>query len=231
MKKSKQYWIRKTHRYLGVSIGIQFIFWTVSGLYFSWTNLNEIHGDHFKNDLPKPSTSALTPITEVIGKQKIHSLELKFIGKEPYYWVNEESLYHAMTGSMKNEITIEEAQEIAREYIKPEYTILKAEYITDTGKHHEYRGRPLPAWAIHFEGSEKLITYISAKDGTFQRVRHRNWRWFDFLWMTHVMDFEGRDNFNNLLLRAFSLFGVFTVMSGFILFYVSSNKKKHIIVG
>ena len=23
--------------------------WTISGLYFSWTNLDEIHGDQFKN--------------------------------------------------------------------------------------------------------------------------------------------------------------------------------------
>ena len=40
--------IRKTHRYLGLFLGIQFLFWTVSGLYFSWTNLDEIHGDQFK---------------------------------------------------------------------------------------------------------------------------------------------------------------------------------------
>ena len=31
--------IRKTHRYLGVFIGLQFLAWTVSGLYFSWTDL------------------------------------------------------------------------------------------------------------------------------------------------------------------------------------------------
>lgn len=233
MKKSKQYWVRKTHRYLGVSIGVQFIFWTVSGLYFSWTNIDEIHGDHFRNELPKPSTSALTPIAEIIGSQAIHSLELRFINDAPYYWVNGKSLYHAVTGEPKSEITAEEAQRIARELIKPEYELLDAEYITEVGKHHEYRGRPLPAWAVSFSGSENLIAYISAKDGAFQRVRHRDWRWFDFLWMTHVMDFENRDDFNNILLRIFSLFGLLTVLSGFTLFFVSSKKRRNrtIIVG
>lgn len=38
--------IRKVHRYLGVFLGIQFLFWTISGLYFSWTDIDEIHGDH-----------------------------------------------------------------------------------------------------------------------------------------------------------------------------------------
>ena len=41
--------IRKTHRYLGLFIGIQFILWTVGGLYFSWTDIDKIHGDHFRN--------------------------------------------------------------------------------------------------------------------------------------------------------------------------------------
>jgi uncharacterized iron-regulated membrane protein len=40
--------IRKTHRYLGLFIGVQFLLWTVGGLYFSWSNLNDIHGDHLK---------------------------------------------------------------------------------------------------------------------------------------------------------------------------------------
>ena len=38
---------RKTHRFLGIFIGIQFLFWTISGLYFSWTDIDEIHGDHY----------------------------------------------------------------------------------------------------------------------------------------------------------------------------------------
>ena len=39
---------RKTHGFLGIFIGIQFLFWTLSGLYFSWTNLDEIHGDQYR---------------------------------------------------------------------------------------------------------------------------------------------------------------------------------------
>ena len=39
---------RKTHRFLGIFIGIQFLFWTLSGLYFSCTNLDEIHEDQYR---------------------------------------------------------------------------------------------------------------------------------------------------------------------------------------
>ena len=44
---------RKAHRFLGVFIGIQFLFWTISGLYFSWTDIDEIHGDHYKKTVEK----------------------------------------------------------------------------------------------------------------------------------------------------------------------------------
>ena len=46
MKKNSHYYIRKSHRYLGLFVGIQFLLWTVGRFYFSWSKLEEIHGDH-----------------------------------------------------------------------------------------------------------------------------------------------------------------------------------------
>ena len=90
--------VRKTHRYLGLIIGIQFLMWTISGLYFSWTNLDEIHGDQFLNDpLPKKSFSNLYSLEEV---SDIRSLELVNIIDKPYYWLNDEQLYDAKTATI-----------------------------------------------------------------------------------------------------------------------------------
>ena len=94
--------------------------------------------------------------------------------------------------------------------------------ISVTDKHHEYRNKLLPAYVISYESTNELKAYVSIQDATFQTVRHRSWRWFDFLWMTHTMDYEGRDNFNTPVLCVFSLLGIITVRSGFALWYVSS---------
>ena len=45
LRKNINYNTRKIHRYLGVFIGIQFLFWTLSGLYFSWNNMDDVHGE------------------------------------------------------------------------------------------------------------------------------------------------------------------------------------------
>jgi len=66
----------------------------------------------------------------------------------------------------------------------------------------------------------------TAEWGTVQSFRNNQWRVFDFLWMLHTMDYQGRDDFNNALLRAFSVFGLITIFSGFALFIVSCKHIK-----
>ena len=124
--------------------------------------------------------------------------------------------------NLKNSITKSEAIDIAKQNLVSGLEIKSINYISKVDKHHEYRNKLLPAYEISFNGKKNIKAYVSSLDGKFQTVRHQNWRWFDFLWMTHTMDYESRDNFNNTLLRAFSLLGLITVLSGFTLWATSS---------
>ncbi|MFT4780582.1 MAG: hypothetical protein ACJAZK_001218 [Psychroserpens sp.] len=222
--------IRKIHRYLGLFLGIQFLFWTISGLYFSWTDIDDIHGDHFKNMnyQPKAFSDLISPSQLNISKG-ISTIELRDINNSPYYWINKEQLYNAIDGGLKTNITKEEALYIAKLSMKSGLEVEAIEQINETGNHHEYREKLLPAFVISYKTDEALKAYISINDGKFQTVRHRSWRWFDFLWMTHTMDYEGRDNFNTIVLRTFSLLGLITVLSGFLLWFTSSPTIRKLI--
>ncbi|MDT0551818.1 PepSY domain-containing protein [Urechidicola vernalis] len=215
--------IRKIHRYLGLFIGIQFLMWTISGLYFSWTDLDNIHGDQFKNmNYEKTQFDNLISPSTLDFKEDIYSIDLRDISKQPYYWVNNSQLFNAQTGNPLNEISKENALDIAAKRMNSGLEVSGIEKISSTGKHHEYREKLLPAYVISYTDNNEVKSYVSITDGKFQTVRHRDWRWFDFLWMTHTMDYEGRDDFNNLILRIFSLLGLLTVCSGFLLWYTSS---------
>jgi uncharacterized iron-regulated membrane protein len=214
---------------LGVIIGIQFLFWTISGLYFSWTDIDEIHGDHLLKEAPTYSLAGLQSGASIDSTLKISAMELRFIASEPYFWVNDSMLFSVKTGKRKAEITKEEAIGVVKENLVSEIKIKKVAYLNTVTDHHEYRGGSLPAWVIHFDQEDELTAYVAAVDGRFQKVRHNSWRWFDFLWMTHTMDYEGRDNFNNTILRAFSLLGLITVLSGFLLWYISSPTVRKIL--
>jgi hypothetical protein len=80
MKRKVSLKIRKAHRYLGIFLGFQFLFWTISGLYFSWTNLDEIHGDHYKNLEYEPlSFENLISPSLINTKEAINTLEIRDI--------------------------------------------------------------------------------------------------------------------------------------------------------
>lgn len=253
LKNKNNYYIRKAHCCLGILLGIQFLFWTLGGLYFSWNEIEDVHGDHLRKDKTYfPATVRMVSPQQALGELQaatqvdfIHSLQLiDLLGKPAYqirYFAGESAshseqeggshstghsnvkiqLASAVTGQLLAPLGKAEAVRVAKNTVIAPGTVEKVEYLTAVSAHHEYREKPLPAWAVTF-AAPSCTVYISAELGTFQAIRHNQWRVFDFLWMLHNMDYEGRDNFGNILLMAFSIFGLFTVLSGFAPYYVSS---------
>jgi hypothetical protein len=237
-----KFYIRKTHRYLGVFIGIQFLFWTVGGLYFSWTDIGEIRGEHLRKEPSAIDFGAefISPKTAVenVGRDasgaKIEDLRLIRIGGEPFYefTVMDKSdrkrfiIADAVSGKIRPLITKAEAETIANASLVKPQKISSTVYLTEknVGGHHEYREKPLPAWAVAFE--DGLTVYLSAETGQIGAFRTNSWRVFDFFWMLHTLDFAGRDNINNYVLRAFSILGLATILSGFLLFFADARLFK-----
>lgn len=246
---NKNLFLRKVHRYLGLFIGIQFLGWTISGLYFSWNDINDVHGDHMRRtphaiasdaalvspQVPLQNLRATTPV------DSIYSIQLIGVVGKPFYQIQYFSghtggvhhpvhfkLADATSGELRGALTQDEAVSIAKDHLVTSAQVMDIQFIENADTHHEYRERPLPAYAISFQNPNCTV-YISSERGTFQTIRHDQWRAFDFLWMFHTMDYQSRDDFNNWLLRIFSIFGLLTVLSGFILYFVSSRTLKRIV--
>lgn len=234
--------IRKSHRYLGLFIGIQFLLWTISGLFFSWTNINEIRGDHLRRDLNaiEMLDGSISPadiqskLKEIEPKSKITSFRIVKIMDTNYFEVifndsgEKESsfLFDTKSGEKREPITQQEAELIATKALKEKAEVKQTEYLTknEIGSHHEYREKPLPAWAVSFDHPEELTVYLSANNGQVQTFRTSNWRIFDFLWMLHTMDFATRDDINNWTLRIFSVLSILMIVSGFLYFFITARK-------
>lgn len=240
MKIHTNYIIRRTHRYLGVLLGIQFLLWTVGGLYFSWSDMDEIHGDpqkkptpqyradlafvspaialkNLKNDISCDSVISINMI-DVLGKPT-YRIEFLHEGHHKMY-----RLADAMTGSLRPPLSKEEAMALAKQQFNGTPNIKAVAYLESVNGHHEYRENALPAYAISFEHPTATTVYVATELGIVTKYRNDKWRIFDFLWMMHTMDYESRDNIGNWLLRIFSIFGLFTIFSGFILFFISRKK-------
>jgi hypothetical protein len=224
-------------------IGIQFLAWTIGGLYFSFSDMDEIHGDHQrKHVMIAEYDSLISPagilqrIKEVYAMDSLESLKLISVIDRPVYQV---VYYHqhmghmkmiqladARTGEFLQPLSREQGIAVAQQHFNEPSTVTKVEYLENTDGHHEYREKPLPAWAVTFNHPSETTVYVSAMLGTVESFRNNKWRVFDFLWMLHTMDYETRDNFGNIVLRVFSLSGIATLVSGFVLFFTTLKKSK-----
>lgn len=232
-------WVRASHRYLGLFAGIQFLAWTLGGLYFSWTNIGEIRGEDIraeKKALPLPEgTGPLAALYDSVQLQmpghKIRAIQVVDILGKAYFQVQLQDdpekvkLYDLENLRLRAPLSAEEATEVARLGLKDEAPVISTRYLTAVNGHHEYREKPLPAYAIAFGPPANTTVYVSAHWGTVQSYRSSRWRVFDFLWMLHIMDYKGRDDINNLLLRVFSLIGMVTLGSGYALYFFTSKPK------
>lgn len=244
------YRIRRIHRYLGVLLGIQFLLWTVGGLYFSWSNMDEIHGDFTKKPTPQYRTDfdfvspkmVLQNLKTTLNIDSVLSVNLIDVLGKPTYRIEFQhemehnghktphkmfQLANALTGDLRDPLSKEEAVALAKQQFNGEPTVKSVEYLTEVNGHHEYRESPLPAYAVTFTHPSNTNVYVSTQMGIVTKYRNAKWRIFDFLWMLHIMDFQSRDNIGNWLLRAFSIFGLCTIASGFTLYFISSKRFKN----
>ena len=233
--------IRIWHRYLGVVLGIQFLFWTVGGLYFSWTNIKTVRGDDIRKEqkhlsLPDSIASLQTCIQNFKQQHPeaaIHSIQLVNSSNEKLFFelkFHEHKQEHffiidAATGIPQPYLTAEDAAAVALQSIKPAATVDTVTLITETNGHHEYREKPLPAYAVRLKGDIHCTVYVGKETGIVHSIRNNQWRIFDFLWMLHITDFKERDNINNWLLRILSVAGLITIASGYLLYFVSRKKR------
>lgn len=244
-RKNTNYNVRKIHRYLGVFMGVQFFFWSLGGLYFSWNNMDDVHGETLLKQEKKYVGSidfsqiqkGIDSLKTITSIDSVHSVKLV----EPFqktfaqlrFFENghlKSQLISLETGSLRPDFTGQECLEIAEQQLKKPIPIVKAKFLDkhSTGMHHEYREKPLPAFAFTLGHPSKTTIYVSTESGEITSVRNNNWRRFDFLWMLHTMDYQARDHITNWVLRVFSALGIVTIFSGFFLFYVTSPAIKKI---
>ncbi|CAL2092153.1 conserved protein of unknown function [Tenacibaculum sp. 190524A02b] len=223
---------RKTHRYLGFFIGVQFLFWTVGGLYFSWNNMKDVHGktllDKTEHTFSFQYNAAIQEALKTI-KQPIEKIEGIEVNNNRFLrvkTVNGFQLLKLDTQQITSQkkITEEEVITFVKSRLKTPIAIKEISLLNekDISKTHEYRGKPLPVYAVSLAHETNTKVYVDPSLAKITSVRNDNWRRFDFLWMLHVMDFETRDHITNWVLRVFSVLGLFTIGSGFYLFYLSS---------
>ena len=221
---------RKTHKWLGLFIGLQVVIWSLSGLYMTVVHIDTIHGDHLIRSLPSKAADAtdlVDPLT-VLAANQGQSVRLAWVRNQPAYVVKGdagETVVDAKSSKPVLPPTEAEIRSIAEATYTGNEPIASASLITNIPG--EIRGRKPPLWRVEFDHWNKPTLYFSPTTGELVSRRHELWRIFDFVWMFHIMDFDEREDVNNPLLRIFTWGAVLMALSGaWLLIYAFPKKKR-----
>jgi hypothetical protein len=193
--------VRKIHRYLSIFIAIQLLLWTISGIYFAYNKIEMVRGEQYR--LPLETEYR---IFKRLGQEIIEK--------------NENGLKTYLTypdNLPVNNLLPSEVINIAKE--KTSLNPTEVSLIETAERGAEFRGRRLPIYKVSTDTKDGINIYIDPITGDVAAIRSDSWRAWDLLWALHIMDYQDRDNINNILLKIFSILALVSSISGVIMFF------------
>jgi uncharacterized iron-regulated membrane protein len=236
--------LRKVHRWLGVLVAAQVVAWMVSGFYFSLFPIEEIRGEHLTRPAPTiepgqlaaaaPFTAIGDTLTAALGPGwRLDTLELQPLGGRLVWRAVGEAggqpfrrLLPEDGSAVLPPLSAEDAARRAAEQLRAPAEPVHTEWIGAGEGGHDLRGRAGPAWKVSFARPEAVDLYLDPWTGEVAARRTDRWRLFDFLWMLHIMDYGGRENFNHPLLQAAAVAGLLVALSGFAYWLATRRRRR-----
>ena len=217
----RQRLVRRWHRGIAMLTAVQLLLWTLSGVYFSFIDIDYVRGHHYKAapsntlfDLAELQKIRLSGQQMTIRERLPGELIIGVDVEDGMQWRNAQC--HELSYLSAAEALILVRQ---RTTLDPD----AVEWVDRTIPGSEYRGAALPLWRAFAAASPNEIAYINASSGEIVAVRHEAWRWWDFLWSLHIMSYSDRDVIGTWLLKCFSVLALGTAVMGLWLFAVTAR--------
>ena len=209
--------LQASHRWLALLIGTQLALWIASGVIMSWLSIEHVRGEHLATiEYPAEllATSYASPGGIIAQSDGVSEMRLKrWLGDVVYEVrsVDGVSLFDANTGVKLSPIEESKIRKVAEQDFVGDGEIVSIELLSNPPA--DYRGAT-PVWRAQFNDRDATRLYISPNSGEVISRRNRVWRIYDFFWMLHIMDYDDREDFNNPLVRAFSLTTLLFIITG-----------------
>lgn len=209
------------HKWLALIVGIQVLFWAVSGLFFTTFPIEQIRSEHLIRpaQVAAPNLAALGDLNTIRDEQGRAPVKLTIEHRTSGDMIVAEfpeappALFEASTLQRLSPLDEAMATRIARAHITLAAAPQSAELVTTESA--EYRGA-LPAWRMNFTDGG-LSVYVAANTGAVTARRSDLWRLYDTLWALHIMDWRNHDDFNHPLIVIVSWLTLLSIIAGFVL--------------
>ena len=213
------------HKWVGLVVGIQVLFWVGGGLVMTAIPIETVRSEHH--------VRASTPAPLALGEALPLAETARIAGVAPARaelrttqrgaaWVltpadGEPVTVSARTGRPFEAMTGAEASVLAARAYKGDAAPVQTRLLDQAPKE---TGRSGPIWRVDFNDAERTTFYLSPQTGEVVTRRSAVWRFYDFFWRLHILDFKNGENFNHPLLVGLTLLTLSIVVTGFILLWI-----------
>ena len=218
----KSIWLRKIHKWVGLVIGLQFLIWAISGAAMALLPMEDVEGGPMAEHQPQPLAAegpGWPGAQQALGGEPVLGLTIRSLPQGPAYQVKTSKgvrLFDAGNGSLMT-IGPAAAGAIAAAAHPGHAPVAKVEglrEITLAVREHE-----LPIWQVDFRDRANSSYYVSGTTGEILERRNDSWRWWDFFWMLHNMDYAKRTSFNHPLIVMVGFAMAWLAVTGFWLLF------------
>jgi uncharacterized iron-regulated membrane protein len=216
--------VRNIHKYLSFLISIQLLLWTVSGIYFAFNKIENVRGEQYREE-PNFNVDFSKLNFQIDGAQNIRvtdRMDQQILVVDGIYGREYLDFY----GKDVEQLNAEEAKTLSAKHTSliPESVELVTENIVGS----EFRGRALPIYRVKSVNDlgEGINVYLNVYTGEVEAVRSVQWQIWDLMWGFHIMDWETRDDIDNLLLKIFSILALISSITGVLLFFKVDVRNK-----
>ena len=218
----KSIWLRRIHKWVGLVIGLQFLLWAISGTAMALLSMDEVSG----GEMAKPAAAPIPAggpawgrLQQSLAGQPIQSLALRTLGQRHVLEVKGAEgvrLFDASTG-LPVLINRYSAAALASGAHPTHATVKKVTALNEVGL--AVRDHELPIWRVDFRDEPNSSYYVSGTTGAILERRNDTWRWWDFFWMFHNMDYSERSSFNHPLIITAGVAMAWLTVTGFWLLF------------
>ena len=218
----KSIWPRRIHKWVGLVIGVQFLIWAVSGTAMALLNMEEVAGgamSETETPLPPMTGAAWPRVQKALAGQPISALTIRNLPGVRALQVTTPAGVRLFDHESGNPVLIDQATAISvarmahPEKAQPKQ-IASLSRLTLAVREHE-----LPIWQVDFADAKRSSYYVSGTTGELLERRNDTWRWWDFFWMLHNMDYAERSSFNHPLIITVGFAMTWLAVTGFWLLF------------
>lgn len=223
-------WSVRVHKWVALIVGLQILLWIAGGLVMSVIPIEQVRGEH-KIAAPTPLSMAPTTIltlseaTDRAGLEQLNEATLGQLMGQPVWRLTgtegQRFVVNAQTGELMTPVSSDLAERIANADYSGTGQLKTMERLVDPPA--EY-GRPGPVWRATFDDGDATTLYIDPGTAEVRARRSSTWRFYDFFWKLHIMDYDDGADFNHPLLITAAGAAVFVALSGLILLIIKMRR-------